>query len=264
MPNAESSQAPIGFESLNAASRERFGTDRVGIAVSALAALLLTLHLLAVAHIAGETAPSEAVPTSAHAALPPHLRDRPMAWPDTVAAALPSSPAGQSPGRRVDVEYDWSGPTVVYNDGRRTRRIEVRPAAVEIDGVALTTAATKVVVDDAWIEYHRGAVVEWFADGPGEPVHGLTLEPASAGAQLRVRISAGAPVARDPGEAETGARAGKAVLHYAGVRARDASGAELQAVATVLGTDLVLSVDVRDARYPVVIGPLQLAVTGER
>jgi hypothetical protein len=263
MPDAESSRATIESESLNPASRERFGADRIGIAVSALAALLLTLHLLVVASIAGETAPGDAVSTAAHAALPPHLRGRPMAWPDTVAPASPSAAAEPAPGAGIDIEYGWSGPTASFDDGWRTRRIEIRPAAVEIDGVALPTPAAEVVADDAWIEYHRGSVVEWFADGLDGLVHGLTIERAPA-AQLRVRVSAGASVALHPDEAEAGARAKTAVLHYAGVRARDASGAELQAAATVVGTELALTIDARDARYPVVIGPLRLVVAGAR
>jgi hypothetical protein len=264
MPDVESTRSAIESESLNTASRERFGADRIGIAVSALAALLLTLHLLAVAPIAGETASSDAVSTAAHAALPPHLRARPMAWPDTAAVAPPSSAAEPAPGAGIDVEFDWSGPTAVFDDGWRTRRIDIRPAAVEIDGVALPAAAAEVVADDAWIEYHRGSVVEWFADGPEGLVHGLTIDRAPAAARLRVRVSAGAPVALHADETEAGARADSAVLHYAGVRARDASGAELQAAATVVGTDLALSIDARDARYPVVIGPLRLAVAGAR
>lgn len=253
---------------------ERLSLDRIGVAIAAFACTLLMFQLITSAR-GGEPVAADAIagPSSADVAagaLPPHLRERRDRRVENGSSAGFSVPdggrreSGEAEGAaRLEVEYGWAGPTAVIDDGWRTRRIELRPAAVEIDGVALPTAATEVVADDAWIEYHRGAVVEWFADGPGGLVHGLTIEDAPSAAQLEVRLSRGA-VAIRPDAAGDGVRAGRPVLHYAGVRARDASGAELRAVANAVGTGLALSIDVRDARYPVVIGPLRLAVRGER
>jgi len=116
------------------------------------------------------------------------------------------------------------------------------------------------------VEYRRGPVTEWYVNGPIGLEQGFSIQepPQGDGHLLTVALAlAGdlrAAVNDGKSSLQLSNRYGKAELQYAGLAAHDASGRELPAGLSIRGELLLLQVDDREARYPVVIDPVvQLA-----
>jgi hypothetical protein len=112
------------------------------------------------------------------------------------------------------------------------------------------------------VEYRRGALTEWYVNGPLGLEQGFTLAtpPAThSGAALTVALTLSGDVTAtaDPqGREVTVAQSdGHAVLRYRGLTAYDAAGRELHAWLELHGEQLRLRVDDTGARYPVVVDP---------
>jgi len=127
------------------------------------------------------------------------------------------------------------------------------------------------------VEYRRDGVTEWYQNGPLGLEQGFTLvhSPGKANGQaltlelgLRGRLIAALhsntpetsalvdPVLEAAGRTLVLKRKdGKAALRYTGLTARDATGRELPSWMEVHGERLLLRVDDRGARYPVVVDP---------
>ena len=117
------------------------------------------------------------------------------------------------------------------------------------------------------VSYQRGAVVEWYRNGPGGLQQGFTVErppvPDSAGAlTLAVDLPAGCDGRLDDDRTGVTLMAnGAARLTYRGLQAWDATGsplaAHLELAAAALSTpaSLHIVVDDRDAKYPLTIDP---------
>jgi hypothetical protein len=116
------------------------------------------------------------------------------------------------------------------------------------------------------IEYHRGALTEWYVNGPSGLEQGFTLSSAPSPAvrgevTVALALSGNATATGDtPGEVTVLGDDGRAALRYRGLAAFDATGRSVPAWLEVTGDQLLLHADDRDARYPLVIDPfIQLA-----
>ena len=116
------------------------------------------------------------------------------------------------------------------------------------------------------VEYRRGALTEWYANGPLGLEQGFTLERASGATRdgpltLAFGLSGNLSASIDPGaRGLTLDRNGAAVLHYAGLMAMDAKGRDLPAWLELAGRELRLRVDDAGAAYPLTIDPILGAV----
>ena len=114
------------------------------------------------------------------------------------------------------------------------------------------------------VEYNRGALTEWYVNGPLGLQQGFTLAKAPqgerlAGADLRLCLNLGGGLTArvDPdrrGLSVYGA-GGVAVCRYAGLTVLDANGREARAWLEVDESRLSIVVDDRNLNYPLVIDP---------
>jgi hypothetical protein len=113
------------------------------------------------------------------------------------------------------------------------------------------------------VEYRRGALTEWYLNGPLGMEQGFTLrerpgrrhgEPLAIALELSKDLS----VSLDPGSKglTLTKRDGQAKLRYTGLVAYDATGKELRSWLEARGADLLLRVEDAQARYPVVVDPV--------
>lgn len=178
--------------------------------------------------------------------------------PDYYARAAGSDLVAENPAQKIRAHFAVSG-------------IEVRsPGAVwKVAfssygyGESLTTVKkASPLASLNRVEYRRGSVTEWYVNGPLGLEQGFTIEqpPQSANGLLTVALAlAGdlkAAVDDDKSGVQLNDRHGKARLRYAGLAAHDADGRELRAELALRGEQLLLQVDDREARYPVVIDPV--------
>ena len=113
------------------------------------------------------------------------------------------------------------------------------------------------------VEYQRGGMTEWYANGPLGLEQGFTLakppgKPNGQPLTLALALSGDLVAGLEPSRtalALTG-NAGRAALRYSGLTARDATGRELPSWLELRGQRLLLlRVDDRGARYPLVVDP---------
>ncbi len=112
------------------------------------------------------------------------------------------------------------------------------------------------------VEYRRGNMTEWYANGPVGLEQGFTFaEPPGKtnGQPLTVELAfTGDLVAALQPDRTTltlTRKDGQAVLHYTGLTARDAAGKQLQSWLELKDGRLLLRVNENGARYPLVIDP---------
>jgi hypothetical protein len=125
---------------------------------------------------------------------------------------------------------------------------------------ALAAAAPRARANG--VTYARGAVSEWYANGPIGLEQGFTLKRAPAGAAsgepltLELGFSANArPALAADGQSFT-VRSGDALLRYGSLLSTDASGRPLRTWLALEGGRLSIRVDAARARYPLRIDPL--------
>jgi len=151
------------------------------------------------------------------------------------------------------VQGSWSFALTLSGYGRSG---EVRPVR-EAELVALGNRA----------EYRRGALVEWYVNDARGLEQGFTLleppQPGGArdgGRPLELRLELATDLVPEPGSDGRAVRfrdaQGRAVLHYAGLAAWDATGRELAALLRVEGQELRIQVDDEAAVYPLTVDPL--------
>jgi hypothetical protein len=109
--------------------------------------------------------------------------------------------------------------------------------------------------------YERGAVTEWYANGPMGIEQGFTLASAPAGRAawpltLALALSGDARATLGAGgESILLSHAGSPALHYGGLVARDARGRVLPSWLSLRDGRLLVRVDARGARFPLRIDP---------
>jgi FG-GAP repeat len=117
------------------------------------------------------------------------------------------------------------------------------------------------------VDYRRGALTEWYVNGPFGLEQGFTIsEPPSKvkGSLLTIALALSgdlqAAVDQNGESLSLNEPNGKPLLRYAGLSARDASGKVLRTRLELADGELLLRTDAAGARYPVVIDPwVQLA-----
>ena len=126
------------------------------------------------------------------------------------------------------------------------------------------------------VEYRRGALTEWYSNGPLGIEQGFTISKApdarlashndALGIALRLRGNLSVSVDPDRHSLTLRNPNGMRELQYGPLVAYDASGRELESWLEEGGGSLRLRVNTADARYPVVVDPFvqvaQLSVTG--
>jgi hypothetical protein len=112
------------------------------------------------------------------------------------------------------------------------------------------------------VEYQRGAVTEWYLNGPLGLEQGFTIARPPAGKTaeaLTLALTLSGDVAASVDSGGTGlvmSRAdGSQALTYGGLTAYDATGRELRASMQISGHELWLRVDDTGAHYPLVVDP---------
>jgi hypothetical protein len=124
-------------------------------------------------------------------------------------------------------------------------------------------AAAQMIATGTRVEYRRGHVTEWYENGREGLRQWFRLDARPANAlpygDLKIRIGVAgdlAPrLARD-GQIDLVARDGSQTLRYAGLKAWDANGRELETAMNVESGAIVLRVDDTEAAYPLTVDPV--------
>jgi FG-GAP repeat protein len=157
----------------------------------------------------------------------------------------------------LSVDFGPAGLEIISGTARLGMRLEAVGYGERLTPVAATIPKAQA----NRIEYRRGRLTEWYANGPVGVQQGFTLQapPAEVKAgplTLALALSGNLKPALDKAtNTLTLAASGQAVLRYRGLSALDATGRELPASLKLTGQTLTLEVDDRDARYPLLIDP---------
>jgi len=128
-------------------------------------------------------------------------------------------------------------------------------------GTELTPVAQVIPEADAnRVQYRRGALTEWYINGPVGLEQGFTISRPlrqSKGQELTIDLafSGNLAVFHDAQQVTLKDDAGQPLLRYSGVEAHDSTGRELAARLEVQGQHLLLRVDDHNARYPIIVDP---------
>lgn len=196
------------------------------------------------------------------------LSDLPTAAQSTISAALGRDLAAyaihQEPNglrARNDQQHllcDFTAAEVNVRSGPGTWRMKLERYGY---GTALTPVASAVPERDGnQVRYRRGNLTEWYINGPVGLEQGFTIRrPAgqSRGQQLTLELALSGNLARfhDDQQVTLKDGAGRPILRYSGLLAHDSDGRELATSLDVEGEHLLLRVNDRNARYPVVVDP---------
>ncbi|HEY6292912.1 MAG TPA: FG-GAP repeat protein [Terriglobia bacterium] len=166
--------------------------------------------------------------------------------------------------------------------GVETRSVDLRLSAGTREGQDMhnrsAPPAVSPVATGNRVEYRRGALIEWYVNGPLGVEQGFTLsrlppkdkEPSTNDQGLRtndkglltisLKLSGSLKTSVRDSTGLTLSRDGHPVLRYTGLTAYDANGTELRAWLELQGQRLLLRADDAGARYPITIDPIvQLA-----
>ena len=246
----------------------RFPRPMFRLSAPMMRALALTLLLalaLSVLAAPGALRPTPAAPTPAAAT----LADLPLDAQAAISATLGRDDAAYhataqaggvqlaNPAHGLHASFDAAGLTLSAGSSSGTMALRgygygdaIHPAAA----AAPTAAANRV-------RYARGALTEWYLNGPLGLEQGFTLAQAPAGPRsgplgLALALS-GWRATIDPSRVSAQlTSATGAALRYGGLLASDATGRALPAWMERHGAELWLRVDDAGARYPLLIDPI--------
>ncbi len=197
------------------------------------------------------------------ASLPPEAQS-------SISAALGRDlPGYQTRARRGSVEtsnsrqklaVSFTDRAVELRRGRESWRIALRAFGY---GDALKPAAEATpTANSNRVQYQRGALTEWYVNGPVGLEQGFTVQNrpgASNGQPLTIALALDGSLAAVVDTGKTGLtlndHKGRAQLRYAGLSARDANGRTLPTWLEIKDAQLFLKTNDAQARYPVVIDP---------
>ncbi len=137
--------------------------------------------------------------------------------------------------------------------------LSLRTLGTGAEQSAVAAAAPKA--DANRVSYSRGALTEWYANGPAGLEQGFTVRRAPAGAAtapltLTLGLSGGAHGTLSPDARTLMLRHGASSLRYGGLSATDANGRALHSWLSLSGGRLSIHVASAHARYPLRIDPL--------
>ncbi len=233
----------------------------VGVDVRRVARYLIAagLAILAVL-IAGRFASAGPAPERSAGAV--GLSSLPVAAQGPVASALGRADraywvnglSARNPAQ--DLRFAFSSSGAVVRAGSASERLSL--VGFGRAGAVRPLGAGEPVARDNRVTYELGSVREWFANGPLGLEQGFDVarRPAgSADGRLDFGVSlTGSLRARLRGDAIVLSGHGTS-LRYSGLVATDAGGRRLPAWIEVRGGGLIISVDDRDARYPITVDP---------
>ncbi|MCW1913096.1 FG-GAP repeat protein [Luteolibacter sp. GHJ8] len=266
-------------------------------------ALLPVLLLLGMADFwndSGSLSKSEHLPPSAHQPTPISLSDTAPARGSTTLSTPPTRGAGgELPGTSLEVALDRARREIgapneeesalrlnegvthfAWNPGQDFTARFLAAGSVRFDsgdktggwqvGFRYSGAGTTsaVAVEGTRAEFlHRDGVREWFDNGSSGIEHGFTLDRRPPqGARLEIALDGMIAVRESPDNTANlllQDTHGNARLRYAGLKAWDADGKDLLAAMDATPMGLAITVDDRDARYPLTIDPLITVLSQE-
>jgi hypothetical protein len=154
----------------------------------------------------------------------------------------------------------FSAQRVEVRQGGATWAISLR--AYGYRGALRALPSTAPIARGNRIEYHRGLLTEWYVNGPSGLEQGFTVthSPLNAtGQPLTIVMTLSGDIAATLDSSKTHLSLSDsglmADLQYTSLTARDARGKELPAWLELRGSELLVKVADRNARYPVVIDP---------
>ena len=202
---------------------------------------------------------------------PPGLSSLPIQAQTSISAALGRDQRAYH-AKREGRGWRLENPKHGLRADFTTRGVEVQSGAARF-GLRLTglgrgarleaVAAAKPEAKSNRVEYRRGALSEWYVNGPLGLEQGFTLDspPARKGSEaltLALRLSGDLSAVPDPrGEGMAlQARGGGTALRYRGLVAWDSTGRTLRAWWQGQGSEVRLRVDDAGAHYPLTIDPI--------
>jgi hypothetical protein len=241
----------------------------------ALAAAALTTALLLLAPATGLLRLGGAGNRVGRSAGPVRAASVPVAARAAVSAALGAAQpafhvhaagrdelAARNPAQRLSARFAAGGVTV--DKSTLELHLSLRSVGFDASGREAAAAATPTAYSNR-ATYARGAVSEWYANGPAGLEQGFTVlrAPAGAGragsdAPLTVDLALAAnarPRLAANGQGVTFQR-GAAQLRYGGLLSTDASGRSLRTWLTLAGGHVLIHVAAAHAHYPLRIDPL--------
>jgi hypothetical protein len=184
------------------------------------------------------------------------LASLPLAAQGPVSAALGRDQAAyriaglvaRNPAQRLSARFGRSGVAITAGSAR----FAVAMRAYGREGTLRALAPVSPVASADRVSYARGALREWWANGPLGLEQGFDIarRPAGSGA-LTLSLAVSGSVRIDYGTVLL-----PGGLRYAGLQATDARGRSLRAWLQVRGGRVLVRVDDRGARYPVRIDPI--------
>jgi hypothetical protein len=222
--------------------------------------LMVTLTMCAGAFDQHGRTPLASLPVAAQASISASLgRDASQYHARAVAGGFQAI----TPSQHLDTRFTAQGAAV--SSGRMHWSM-----ALQGYGYGVAVKPAQAVVPEAnlnRVEYRRGALTEWYINGPMGLEQGFTLSDPPAGNHgealtLMVGIQGDltASVDEDGKGLTLNDAHGQARLRYRGLTATDATGKELRSWIEVRSNQMFLRVEDAGARYPVVIDPfVQLA-----
>ncbi len=231
--------------------------------------MLLMLLPLAVHHAAAGTRPSERLVEQE--APPAGLSSLPIQAQASISAALGRDQRAYH-AKREGRAWRLENPKHGLRANFTTRGVEVQSGAARF-GLRLTglgrgarlesVAAAEPKAKSNRIDYRRGALNEWYVNGPLGLEQGFTLDSPpvrKASEALTLALSLSGDVSAVPDPRGDGmalqARGGGTTLRYRGLVAWDRTGRTLPAWWQGQGSEVRLRVDDGGARYPLTIDPI--------
>ena len=199
-----------------------------------------------------------------------NLSDLPPAAQAQISAAIGRDHSGyhavargggfRAPNPKHRLVADFASSGVKVSVGTATWSLALRAYGYGDEPQAVSAVAPQAMANR--VEYQRGALTEWYLNGPIGLEQGFTLarppaERTGGPLTLALTLSGDLTASVDPtGKDVVLSRAdGTPVLAYRGLTAYDATGRELRAWAQVRGNELWLRVDDTGAHYPLVVDP---------
>jgi len=154
--------------------------------------------------------------------------------------------------------FDHSGATIVAG----ATRVHMQARSIALDGAKVNLADAAPRASGNGVSFAFGSVSQYYRNGPAGLEQGFQLRHPPRGAadgelRLTMKLSGNTRAAIAPGaDAVTFRHAGSPALTYGALFATDAAGRALRTRLALAGSELVLVVDARGARYPLSIDPL--------
>lgn len=178
--------------------------------------------------------------------------------PEYYAQPLASGFEARNPRQRFTVDFDSEGLKV--SDGNSDYGIVLR--AYGYGDILKPVTHSLPRADRNRIEYERGALSEWYVNGPAGLEQGFTLQQAPSRASrgpLTIELSLAGGLTAAVDKSGTWLVLSNSqehtTLRYSGLSARDANGKELRSWLEVQDRKLLVRVSDDGAHYPLVIDP---------